>query len=92
MAEHEGDVCTINEINPAAVAHVQAHALPERIVERLSRIFSALSDPTRIRVLNALTVTEELCVCDLAVIAISSAPGVMGEWCTTASPTTTCAS
>jgi ArsR family transcriptional regulator, lead/cadmium/zinc/bismuth-responsive transcriptional repressor len=69
MAEHEGDVCTIHEIDPEAVAHVQSHALPERTIERLSRLFSALADPTRIRVLNALTVTEELCVCDLAVVA-----------------------
>ena len=76
MAEKDHEVCTIHEIDPVAVAHVQSHSLPERTVERLSRLFSALADPTRIRVLNALTVTEELCVCDLAVIASLSVSAV----------------
>jgi DNA-binding transcriptional ArsR family regulator len=63
------DVCSINEIDPEAVANVQSKALPERTVERLSRLFSAFADPTRLRILHALCVSDELCVCDLAVIA-----------------------
>ena len=70
------DICTINEIDPKAVAFVQNRALPERTVERLSRLFSALSDPTRLRILHALMVTQELCVCDLAVIADLSVSAV----------------
>jgi DNA-binding transcriptional ArsR family regulator len=70
------DVCTVNEIDPEAVAFVQARALPDRTVERLSRLFSALADPTRLKVLHALTVTRELCVCDLAVIADLSVSAV----------------
>jgi DNA-binding transcriptional ArsR family regulator len=69
-------MCTINEIDPDAVAFVQGKALPDRTVERLNRLFSALADPTRIRILNALMVTEELCVCDLAVIADLSVSAV----------------
>jgi len=63
------DVCSINEIDPEAVADVQSKALPERTIERLSRLFSAFADPTRLRILHALCVSDELCVCDLAVIA-----------------------
>jgi len=70
------EMCTINEIDPDAVAFVQGKALPDRTVERLNRLFSALADPTRIRILNALMVTEELCVCDLAVIADLSVSAV----------------
>jgi DNA-binding transcriptional ArsR family regulator len=70
------EVCTINEIDPEAVAFVQARALPERTVERLNRLFSALADPTRVKILNALMVTKELCVCDLAVIADLSVSAV----------------
>jgi len=70
------EVCTINEIDPEAVAFVQGKALPERTVERLSRLFSALADPTRLKILNALMVTKELCVCDLAVIADLSVSAV----------------
>jgi len=70
------EMCTINEIDPEAVAFVQGKALPDRTVEQLNRLFSALSDPTRIRILNALMATKELCVCDLAVIADLSVSAV----------------
>ena len=70
------DLCTINEIDPEKVAFVQKKALPEQTVERLSRLFSALSDPTRLKILHALTVTKELCVCDLAVLAELSVSAV----------------
>jgi len=65
-----------SEIHPESVALVQARALSERTVDRLSRLFSSLSDPTRLRILHALTVTDELCVCDLAVIAQLSVSAV----------------
>ena len=70
------NLCSINEIDPEKVALVQKQALPEQTVERLSRLFSALSDPTRLKILNALTVTEELCVCDLAALAELSVSAV----------------
>jgi DNA-binding transcriptional ArsR family regulator len=41
-------------------------SLPDRVVELLSRLFSALADPSRLRILCALSQREELCVCDLA--------------------------
>ena len=67
-SDFTSNLCSINEIDPEKVALVQKQALPENTVERLSRLFSALSDPTRLKILHALTVTEELCVCDLATI------------------------
>ena len=72
----DGEVCSINEIDPEAVAFVQGKALPDRTVEKVNRLFSALADPTRIKILNALMVTQELCVCDLAVIADLSVSAV----------------
>ena len=41
-------------------------ALPDWIVECLSRLFSSISDPTRIRIVYALTEHERLNVTDLA--------------------------
>ena len=70
------NLCSINEIDPEKVALVQKKALPEQTVVRLSRLFSALSDPTRLKILHALTVTEELCVCDLAALAELSVSAV----------------
>jgi DNA-binding transcriptional ArsR family regulator len=80
MVEKQTDftssLCTLNEIDPEKVALVQKNALPEQTIERLSRLFSALSDPTRLKILHALTVTEELCVCDLAALAELSVSAV----------------
>jgi DNA-binding transcriptional ArsR family regulator len=70
------NVCSINEIDPEAVAYVQERALPSKTIERVSRLFSALSDPTRLKILHALTVTKELCVCDLAALAELSVSAV----------------
>ena len=74
--DSSSEVCSVHEIDPEAVALVQQRVLPERTIERLSRLFSALSDPTRLRILHALTVTKELCVCDLSVIANLSVSAV----------------
>jgi DNA-binding transcriptional ArsR family regulator len=74
--DFSSNLCTINEIDPEKVAFVQKQALPEDTVERVSRLFSALSDPTRLRILHALTLTKELCVCDLAALAELSVSAV----------------
>lgn len=63
-------------IDPAAVAAALDQALSQRSIDRLSRLFSALSDPTRLRILHALTVAPELAVCDLAVVADLSVSAV----------------
>jgi DNA-binding transcriptional ArsR family regulator len=70
------DVCSINEIDPQAVLFVQERALPERTIDRLSRLFSAFADPTRLRILHALNLTQELCVCDLAALTDLSVSAV----------------
>lgn len=38
----------------------------------VEEIFKALADPTRLKIAYALTITEELCVCDVATIIGSS--------------------
>jgi DNA-binding transcriptional ArsR family regulator len=78
MTEQDLDtnVCSVHEIDPKAVAFVQERALSAPLIERLSRLYSAVSDPTRLKILHSLTVTTELCVCDLAVIANLSVSAV----------------
>jgi DNA-binding transcriptional ArsR family regulator len=70
------NLCTINEIDPEKVAFVQERVLPETTIEKLSRLFSSLADPTRLKILHALTVADELCVCDLAALAELSVSAV----------------
>lgn len=43
------------------------HLINERTVEVIAETFRVLGDPTRIRILNALT-DGELCVCDIAAL------------------------
>jgi len=44
----------------------EPEALPDWIVECLSRLFSSISDPTRIRIVHVLTEHERLNVSQLA--------------------------
>lgn len=61
----ESAICTVNLINEARVAAVR-HAMPtEGTLFRLAETFRVLGDPTRVRILHALSL-EELCVCDIA--------------------------
>lgn len=63
MPEHA--VCTISFINEAKVTAVRNTMPPERMLFRLAETFRVLGDPTRVRILHALSL-EELCVCDIA--------------------------
>ncbi len=78
MNEHSSDpnTCSVHEIDQEAVSYVQARALGTNTVDCLSRLFSSLSDPTRLKILHALLVTDELCVCDLAAVADLSVSAV----------------
>jgi DNA-binding transcriptional ArsR family regulator len=42
--------------------------LDEATADRVANTFAMLADPTRARIVNALSLAEELCVCDLALL------------------------
>ncbi len=54
-------------VDPEAVRHVQEHPLTADLTEQVAEIFKALADPTRVRILHALS-HAELCVGDLAAV------------------------
>jgi DNA-binding transcriptional ArsR family regulator len=54
-------------VDPAAVRRVQDHPLEGGTAARLAETFKALADPTRVRILHALS-HAELCVGDLAAV------------------------
>lgn len=67
--------CDVDIVDTAAVARA-ARALPtDARVKAIADIFSALGDPTRLRILIALS-NDELCVCDLAAVTGVSQSGV----------------
>ena len=54
-------------IDAEAVRRVQAHPLADAMASPLAETFKALADPTRVRILHALS-HGELCVGDLAAV------------------------
>jgi ArsR family transcriptional regulator len=50
--------------------------LPRRHAELLATRFHALSDPTRVAIVNRLTQAAETCVCDLTAVFALSQPTI----------------
>lgn len=63
----DNDVCDLVHIDPARVGRLRAALTDEAAVSGLTETFRALGDPTRVRILDALS-HGELCVCDLAAV------------------------
>src|SRR5215472_12930709 len=63
-----GSSSAITAPHPEAVAAAQAVIPPAGILDLVTQMYGALADPTRVRILYALT-TGELCVRDLAVVS-----------------------
>jgi len=59
------DRCEIYHVDEAMVQKAQAQLLDGLTSTHLAEFFGALADPTRVRILSALT-AGEMCVCDLA--------------------------
>jgi DNA-binding transcriptional ArsR family regulator len=64
----DADLCDVPAIDEVRVASLRPGNLGADDAAGLSAIFSALSDPTRLRLLDALARAEELCVCDLCAL------------------------
>lgn len=61
----ESDSCGCRCIHEDRIIQAKGKQLPEPEVDRLARLFKAMGDPNRLRILWALT-EDEMCVCDLA--------------------------
>ncbi len=61
----EKDTCEITYVDRKKVASVRKKIKPERKIQLLSDTFKVLGDPTRVKIVFALS-QEELCVCDIA--------------------------
>jgi len=59
--------CEVRNVHEDMVQRVQESMPGAQQLNDLAEFFRVLGDPTRIRILNALSVTE-LCVCDLTAI------------------------
>lgn len=65
----------VTAIDPEAVAEIQATAPSETLIAVVAETFQALADPTRLKILYALT-KRACCVRDLAILAAVSESAV----------------
>ncbi|MFC7784913.1 MULTISPECIES: metalloregulator ArsR/SmtB family transcription factor [unclassified Rossellomorea] len=67
----ETDVCEVACVEDEKVNRLKSMMLTQN-TSKVAEIFKALSDQTRMKIAYALTIEDELCVCDVANIAGSS--------------------
>ena len=60
------DSCAVRCVHPGEVAAVRAQLAGLAQIERATAVFALLADPTRARILHALSLVPRLCVCDVA--------------------------
>lgn len=63
------DICDVTKVNEKIVGEVKQQ-LPD--LTKVVTLFKALADETRLKIAYALTIEEELCVCDVSEIIGSS--------------------
>jgi DNA-binding transcriptional ArsR family regulator len=69
------DLCDVVHLHPARVAELRDALINSDDVADLAETFRTLGDPTRVRILDALS-HAELCVCDLAALVRMSESAV----------------
>ena len=68
--------CKVECICPESVVHIVDRVVSLFDAERVGRLFSVLTDPTRIRIVHVLSMADELCVCDIAFLVDMSQSAV----------------
>lgn len=61
------DACEVFQANETGIAALKPTLLTAEVVLTLAETFKVLGDPTRVRILDALS-KAELCVCDIATL------------------------
>lgn len=67
MNEKDNDMCSVTVIHEESVKKVEKEITDDDILCNMSEFFKMFGDSTRLKIINALMITE-MCVCDLAVI------------------------
>ena len=60
--------CEVECLHPEHVAPLLGRVIDPSAAEMVAAAFGLLADPTRARILHALALADELCVCDLALL------------------------
>ncbi len=66
--QEEAPVCGVTYIDKKKVENAQKNLPDKNMIADVAEILKTLGDPTRLKIVMAL-IKEELCVCDLSIIA-----------------------
>ena len=61
----ESETCDVRMVHLDRVAKARSEAIDDDALERLTRIYKVMGDPTRLKIIIALR-GGEMCVCDIA--------------------------
>ncbi len=67
MIKKNSDLCAVNIYDEEKVNRISLNLPIQKEVFSIAEIFKVLSDPTRLKIVIALS-TEEMCVCDLTAL------------------------
>jgi DNA-binding transcriptional ArsR family regulator len=67
VEERENDICSEMCEHDQAIVLAKAEMLSDKIAQRVAETFKVLGDPTRVKILRALSM-RELCVCDVSTV------------------------
>ncbi len=67
IVEARDDVCAVLYVDESRVKAVEAQMPADETIQEVTAIFKVLSDPTRAKIVFALS-RAELCVCDVAAL------------------------
>ena len=75
MDQRSDDVCGEVCVHDDAVRRVAGRMVPDETLLRMAELFKAMGEPARVRILEALRISD-LCVCDLAELLSMSSSAV----------------
>lgn len=67
MTQSSNESCTVYEVHKEQLEQAENAMPAQDVVSRLADLFKMLGDPTRVRILWALS-SAELCVCDISAL------------------------
>ncbi|MCL2026169.1 MAG: metalloregulator ArsR/SmtB family transcription factor [Leptospirales bacterium] len=75
IENHEPATCSETIIHQDVVDNVKAGLSSDAELRKVSHLFKALNDETRVKIINAL-ILSEMCVCDIAALLNMTQPAV----------------
>lgn len=73
--EYDNGICQSTAIHDDVVENVSHQLTSDENLMAMADLFKAMSDPTRLKIINALLI-DEMCVCDLTALLNLTQPAV----------------